>query len=97
MNIVLGILITLVILVVIVWIGLKVKPKPFTNYPAHFSKLTTITLPDDLPDPVARFYHVVFGDEIPIIESAVISGQAEMRMIGLTLPGRFPIHPRCCR
>ena len=89
MNIVFGILITLVILVVIVWIGLKVKPKPFTHYSAEKLKLTTITLPDDLPDPVARFYHVVFGEKIPIIESAVISGQAKMRMFRLTLPGRF--------
>lgn len=89
MNIVLGFLITLVIVVVIVWIGLKVKPKPFTPFPAQNIELKTMILPDDLPVPVTRFYHAIFGDEIPIIESAVISGRAKMRLFGLTLPGRF--------
>jgi len=78
MNIVLGILIILVIVVGVVWIGLKVKPKPFTPFLAQNIELKTMILPGDLPVPVTRFYHAIFGDEIPIIGSAVISGQAKM-------------------
>jgi hypothetical protein len=38
---------------------------------------------------VERFYRTLFGDRVPIIESAVISGRAKMRMFGVSLPGRF--------
>jgi hypothetical protein len=89
MKIIFGILITLVVLVVIGWLGLKVNPKPFDSYPVPTSKLETIPLPDDLPAPVERFYRAVYGDQIPVIESAVISGRAQMRVFGITFPGRF--------
>ena len=89
MRIVIGILITLVVLVAIGWLGLKVKPKPFDPYPAQTPELETIPLPDDLPPPVERFYRAVYGDQIPVIESAVISGRAQMRLFGITFPARF--------
>jgi hypothetical protein len=31
-------------------------------------------LPDGLPAPVERFYRQVYGDDVPRIESAVITG-----------------------
>jgi hypothetical protein len=48
-----------------------------------------MTLPEDLPAPVNRFCRTVFGDRVPVIESAVISGRAKMRMFGVSFPGRF--------
>jgi hypothetical protein len=89
MRIIFGILIPLVVLVVIGCLGLKVNPKPFDPYPVPTSKLETTPLPDDLPAPVERFYRAVYGDQIPVIESAVISGRAQMRVFGITFPGRF--------
>jgi hypothetical protein len=89
MKIVIGILITLVVLVAIGWLGLKIKPKPFDPYPAQTPELETIPLPDDLPPPVERFYRAIYGAQIPVIESAVVSGRAQMRMFGVTFPGRF--------
>jgi hypothetical protein len=89
MEIIVGILITLVVLIVFAWLGLKVKPRPFHPYPAQTPELETIPLPDDLPAPVERFYRVIYGDHIPVIESAVISGRAQMRVFGITFPGRF--------
>jgi hypothetical protein len=89
MKTLIGILIGLVVLVVILWIGLKIKPKPFVRIPVQDLDLTKVTLPDDLPAPVERFYRKVFGDQVPIIESAVISGRAKMRMFWITLPGHF--------
>jgi hypothetical protein len=39
---------------------------------------------------VERFYHVVYGERIPVIHSAVMSGGAEVRPFGRpTLPARF--------
>ena len=89
MKIILGILITLVVLAVVGWLGLKVSPKPFDPYPAQTPELETIPLPDDLPAPVERFYRAIYGDRIPVIESAVISGRAPMRVSGITFPARF--------
>jgi hypothetical protein len=38
---------------------------------------------------VARFYRQVYGDTIPVIESFVVTGRAEMRIMGITFPSRF--------
>ncbi len=89
MEIILGFLVGLIVLAVILWIGLKITPKPLFSIPLQDSEFTTIALPDDLPAPVERFYRTVFGDQVPVIESAVISGRAKLRMFGITLPGRF--------
>ena len=89
MEIIIGILAGLIVLVVILWIGLKIKPGPFAPLPVQGSELNTMTLAGDLPAPVDRFYRTVFGDRVPVIESAVISGRAQMRMFGVSLPGRF--------
>ncbi|MGH8246898.1 MAG: DUF6544 family protein, partial [Gammaproteobacteria bacterium] len=51
--------------------------------------LKTIPVPKDLPVPVERFYRKIHGENLPLIESAVISGRAEMRIGRITFPGRF--------
>jgi hypothetical protein len=38
---------------------------------------------------VERFYRAVYGGQVPVIHSAVISGRARLRVAGLTFPGRF--------
>ncbi len=84
-------IITLVlILVALLWLGLQIPPQPFAAYPEEGKSLGTIPLPSGLPKPVERFYHVVYGDNIPIIKTAVISGRATMRPVGpLSMPARF--------
>jgi hypothetical protein len=52
----------LVLLVVLGWLGLHVKPKP---------------------------YQTVFGDQVPVIESAVITGRGQLRFAGITFPARL--------
>ena len=89
MKIVIGILITLVALIIIGWLGLQIQPQPFAPYPAQTPELETVPLPDGLPAPVERYYRAVYGDQVPVIESAVISGKAQMRVSGITFPGRF--------
>ena len=48
-------------------------------------------MPADLPAPVARYYRAIAGDEIPVIESAVLTGQARLRFLGITFPGRYRV------
>lgn len=71
------------------WLGLQVKPRPFHAYPEQTLDLNTVELPVDLPAPVARYYEAIIGDQIPVIESAVISGRGKLRVFGLRFPARF--------
>ena len=71
------------------WLGLKIKPTPFSPYPEKAPTLSTMPLPEGLPAPVERFYKTVYGDQIPVIESAVMKGRAFIAPFGVKLPARF--------
>jgi len=70
-------------------VGLRVTPRPLPPFGAPEPELATVPLPSDLPAPVARWYRDLYGDEVPVVESAVVSGLAKLRLMGLTLQGRF--------
>ena len=89
MEYVLIVLAILIILVILAWISLRIKPKPFSTYLRQTPPLETVALPAYLPAPVTRFYQQIYGNQVPVITSAVISGRAKMRVGGLTFPGRF--------
>lgn len=89
LNIAVGLLGLAFLVVAFGWLGLKVKPKPFRDYPERTPVLKTVPMPQDLPAPVARHYRAIVGDEIPVIESAVLSGRAKLRFMGIPFPGRF--------
>jgi hypothetical protein len=89
MKILLIIVAVLGSLVVLGWLGLRVKPAPLRAFPQQSGNLATVPLPDDLPVPVARFYRQVYGESVPVIESLVVSGRAKMRIMGITFPARF--------
>lgn len=71
------------------WLGLRIKPAPFPAYPAATPDLDTVPLPDNLPPPVEAFYRKLFGDAIPVIHSAVITGEASLRFGGITFAARL--------
>jgi hypothetical protein len=72
------------------WLGLQIKPQPFPPYPKKTPELKTVPLPAGLPKPVERFYLTVYGDEIPVIETAVIQGRAVIRpFLNIPVPARF--------
>lgn len=71
------------------WLGLQIKPKPFSAYPEKTPELKMIPLPEGLPAPVERFYKTVYGGEIPVIETVVIKGRADISPFGVKLPARF--------
>lgn len=71
------------------WLGFQIKPKPFSAYPENTGELKTIPLPDGLPTPVERFYKTVYGDEIPVVETVVIKGRANISPFGMKMPARF--------
>lgn len=71
------------------WLGLQIKPQPFPAFSQQSGRLETKTLPEGLPAPVERFYRQVYGEDVPMIESAVLTGRARMRIMGITFPARF--------
>ncbi len=73
----------------VTWIGLRIPARPFGDVAAAARQPSTVPLPDDLPEPVARFYRELYGDDIPVIETATVTGRGTMRVSGVTLPVRF--------
>jgi hypothetical protein len=71
------------------WMGLQIQPAPFPAVAQPAAPLETMPLPEGLPAPVARFYRQTYGERLPLIRSAVISGRGTLRLNGMTLPVRF--------
>jgi hypothetical protein len=88
MTIFITISVILVVLLALGWAGLQVKPASFPLY-AQGVRLETTALPQNLPAPVERFYQKIYGDQIPVVNSAVITGRATMRIMSITFPARF--------
>jgi hypothetical protein len=72
------------------WAGLQIRPASFPAVPRQGAPLETIPLPAGLPAPVERFYRLVYGERVPVIRTAVISGRGHMRPVGgIAFPMRF--------
>jgi hypothetical protein len=71
-------------------LGLKIKPAPFAPFHQPQPELETIPLPDNLPAPVERYYRQIYGERVPVITSAVLTGRATIKpFAGIPLPARF--------
>jgi hypothetical protein len=79
------------LLVLVGWSGLLVQPAPFPSFSGSSAPLETVPLPTNLPAPVARFYRAIYGDQIPLVTSAVITGRATIQPVpgGPRFPARF--------
>jgi len=72
------------------WIGLHVQPASFSPFSQETRVLKMVPLPTGLPAPVERYYRLVYGDQIPLIETAVITGKGKLRPFGpFYFPSRF--------
>jgi hypothetical protein len=88
MRILLFVGLVLAAIILLGWLGLRVRPRSFAPHAERTPKLATVPLPAGLPAPVAHFFRRVYGERIPIIETVVIKGRADMT-IGITMPARF--------
>ena len=91
MRVLAGVGAGLVALGLVGWVGFRVTPGPLPDVmlEAAAPVPATVALPEGLPPPVERFYRQLYGDELPVVTSAVISGRGTMRVNGLTLPVRW--------
>ncbi|MBN1247996.1 MAG: hypothetical protein JXC32_10090 [Anaerolineae bacterium] len=81
-----GVLLTLL---AVALVGLRIRPRPFARYEPRSGEVKTVPLQEGLPAPVARFYRMLYGDAVPVVESAVITGRGPLRIRGISFPGRF--------
>jgi hypothetical protein len=89
MKIILILLSVVAALGVLFWLGLQVQPASLEAFPQQTPPMERVPLPEGLPVPVERLYRQVYGDTLPVIETAVISGRAKLRIAGINLPSRF--------
>jgi hypothetical protein len=71
------------------WLGLQIKPRSFPPFANEIPEPRSIPLPAGLPAPVDRFYRARYGEAIPVIDTAVISGRGRLKLSGISLPIRF--------
>lgn len=70
------------------WLGLQVSaPRFATVTPA--SEPRRLPLSSTLPAPVHRFALVLFGDNAPAVQSAMVLGRAQLAPAGFRMPTRF--------
>jgi len=79
----------LVGIVVLVLIGLRIQPRPLAPVALKAGSVETVALPHGLPEPATRFYETLYGQQVPLVESVIISGRATMRINGIRMPARY--------
>jgi hypothetical protein len=91
-KIILGVVVFIVGVVAVGWLGTRVKPDSFEVPVMESRDYGQVERPTDLPVPVARYVDAAFGAEMPIIESALTVGQADLTFMGVTFPARFKFY-----
>lgn len=74
------------------WSATHIQPAPFPPIAQTVATPQMMPLPNGLPAPVERYYRQLYGEQVPVIKSAVISGRGTMRipqLFDLTFPARF--------
>lgn len=74
------------------WAGISVMPAPFPTIPGGQTAPATVPLPAGLPAPVDRYFRQRYGDEVPIVNTVIVSGRGTMRMkklLNLSFPVRY--------
>src|ERR1700752_42210 len=92
MQIIMILFSVIIVFILLGWLGLQIKSGSFSAFPQESCKLDTVPLPANLPPPVERFYRQLYNENVPVITSAVITGQGTLRLPsrgGVTFPGRF--------
>lgn len=76
-------------LFLLAWLGLQIKPRSFSSLAQAGTVLEKMSIPAGLPAPVERFYRQTYGEDLPVIHSAVLTGRGTMKPFGFKIPMRF--------
>jgi hypothetical protein len=70
------------------WLGFRVPAPSFAALAAG-DLPAEIQIPSSLPAPLMRHLRAVYGETVPQVQTAVVSGRAWVTFNGLTMPARF--------
>lgn len=79
---------TLVLLAGLLYWGLQFTPQPFSAYAESTHAVAFMPVPSGLPAPVERYYRTTLGEQVPVIETAVMSARGFMHL-GVKIPIRI--------
>lgn len=80
----------LVAVVLVLWLGLQIRPAPFAPGQSPVREAGTFPLPAGLPAPVECYFRILYGEQVPVIGSVIIRGRARIRpFLNIPLPARF--------
>lgn len=93
MNNIFSIVIVLIgiiaVLLAIGWLGFQIEPESFPPHPEKTKDEGIVNVPPDIPEPVKRYYEAAAGSLVPEVRSAVVWGEAKLRINGIWMPVRF--------
>lgn len=72
-------------------VALGVRPRALPPVPGPRPTLPTVPVPPGLPAPVERWARATFGDAVPVVRTAVVTGRGTVRV---GRPGRLPLPVR---
>ncbi len=79
----------LVLVVSVIWLGFQAPPEAFAAPPVTPGPVENAPQRAGLPAPVERFMRTVYGDDVPVYTSVVLTGHARIRRAGTwRLPAR---------
>jgi hypothetical protein len=70
------------------WLGFRVPSTAFAALP-DVPIAETMPIPTDLPLPVQRFARAVYGERLPVIHSAIVTGHGSLAPFGMDMAARF--------
>jgi hypothetical protein len=75
------------------FIGLQIRSAPFPPHPEGTKDRGKVPIPDDVPEPVRRYFRALAGgDEVPDTATAVSWARARIRMNGIPMNLRFKLY-----
>ena len=90
MEIIIAIVFLLIAIILLGWLGLQMRPRPFPAYTEQTPELNTVPLPAGLPAPVERYFRQVFGENIPVIETVALAGRGVIKpFMNIPFSARF--------
>lgn len=70
--------------------GTQVQPDPFPDFGQPSGDPGgPVPLPAGLPEPVERWLRAIYGEQLPVHSSVVVTGRARINPFGFWLPARF--------
>jgi len=71
-------------------------PEPFPEFPEPSRPpRARMDLPRGLPAPVERWLRGIYGEQVPVVASVVVTGRARIKPFGMWLPARFRFIHEC--